>query len=181
MNIILLNKIMITVASIMIIGIFAFSAKRKAKHIQEEKKLSKTRYFAIKRIIWFLSLFVFVLTLVFIWGINVKNLWVSITGLLAMIAVAFFAVWSLVGNILAGIIIFFTSPFKLNDKIEILPDKILGKVLAINTFFTLISDEDENIISIPNSIFFQKYIKKIINNTSQLINQTPPPIEEKSK
>jgi small-conductance mechanosensitive channel len=78
-----------------------------------------------------------------------------------MIAVAFFAVWSLVGNILAGIIIFFTEPFKINDQIEILPENIKGKVIAINTFFTLLHDEEHNIINIPNSMIFQKFVKKI--------------------
>jgi small-conductance mechanosensitive channel len=82
-------------------------------------------------------------------------------GILAMVAVAFFAVWSLVGNILAGIILYFTTPFKINDNIEILPDGIKGKVLAINTFYTVLLDEDNSYINVPNSLCFQKYIRNI--------------------
>ena len=85
------------------------------------------------------------------------------TGILALIAVAFFAVWSLVGNILAGMIIYFTTPFKINDLIEVMPDGIKGKVLTINTFFTVLIDEDDNYINIPNSLFFQKYVRNIKN------------------
>ncbi len=134
--------------------------KQKAKKIQKKEKLNKTRYFILKKLINTLLAILCFTALVLIWGINVKSLWVSISGLLAMIAVAFFAVWSLVGNILAGVILFFTSPFKSGDEIEILPDDIRGKVIAINTFFTLIQDDDEAFINIPNSLFFQKYLKR---------------------
>jgi len=99
--------------------------------------------------------------MVLVWGINVKSLWFSVGSVLAMIAVAFFAVWSLIGNILAGVILFFTTPFKVNDTIEIMPDEIRGKVLAVNTFFTVLSDEEQNLISVPNSVFFQKYTKRM--------------------
>ena len=78
-----------------------------------------------------------------------------------MIAVGFIAVWSILSNILAGIMIYFTSPFKVKDCIEIAPDGICGQVLAINTIYTLLIDEEGAYISVPNSLFFQKYIKKL--------------------
>ncbi|WP_372807135.1 mechanosensitive ion channel domain-containing protein [Pontiella sp.] len=35
---------------------------------------------------------------------------------------------------LAGILLFFTTPFRIEDVIEVMPDGIKGQVLAINTF-----------------------------------------------
>ncbi|MDD5070403.1 MAG: mechanosensitive ion channel [Candidatus Omnitrophica bacterium] len=163
---ILFTKVIVSVIVFLFVFAVSFWAKVETKKIQREKKLARNRYYTIKRLINLFSLVILVALFVIIWGIKIKNLWVNLTGILAMIAVAFFAVWSLIGNILAGIIIFFTSPFKANDEIEILPDNVKGKVLAINTFFTLISDAEENIISIPNSILFQKYIKKIKKRTA---------------
>jgi len=163
---ILFTKVIVSVIAFLFVFAVSFWAKVETKKIQREKKLARNRYYTIKRLINLFSLVILVALFVIIWGIKIKNLWVNLTGILAMIAVAFFAVWSLIGNILAGIIIFFTSPFKANDEIEILPDNVKGKVLAINTFFTLISDAEENIISIPNSILFQKYIKKIKKRTA---------------
>ncbi len=157
----LFSKLILSIVTVIVMFFSSMFLKRKVKNFQEQNHLSRTRYFTIKRLINIGSVILFFIILILIWGINIKNLWVSLTGILAMIAVAFFAVWSLVGNILAGIIIFFTSPFKINDQIEILPDGIKGKVLAINTFFTLLSDSEENLISIPNSLLFQKYVKKI--------------------
>ena len=131
------------------------------KKTQKKLKLKISRYFALKRFMSLFSMLLFFILLVFIWGIDINNMWISLTGFAAMIAVAFFAVWSLMGNILAGLILFFTSPFKIDDTIEIMPDKIKGKVLAINLFYTLLIDDNENYINVPNSLLFQKYLKNI--------------------
>ena len=114
----------------------------------------------LKRIFFGVALFTFIVTQMLIWGFDFEQAWLSITGFVAMIAVAFFAVWSLIGNILAGVILFFTSPFKTGDTIEVMPDNIKGKVLIINLFYTLIEDEEKHLINVPNSLFFQKYIKQ---------------------
>lgn len=160
MDIQIFKKIIISVIVFILMFLVSHFLKRKAKKIQQEKNIKKTRYFAIKRGISLTSNVLLFFILIFIWGVNIKDLWISVAGILAMVAVAFFAVWSLVGNILAGVIIFFTAPFKINDMIEVMPDGIKGRVLAINTFYSLIADEDDNYISIPNSLFFQKYIRR---------------------
>lgn len=164
MDIEILRKIIISVSTLIIVSALSHFLKKQARKIQQKRNIKKTRYFAVRRFISFFSSFSFVVILIFIWGVNIKNLWLSVAGVLAMVAVAFFAVWSLIGNILAGFIIFFTTPFKINDTIEILPDAIKGKVLAINTFYTVLSDEEENYINIPNSLFFQKYIRNFKKN-----------------
>ena len=160
MNPDLFQKIIFSILATAVIGVPFKIIISYAKFIQTDHKIEKSRYYAIRRIISIGTSLLLILILSSIWGIDIKNLWVSVTGILAMIAVAFVAVWSLIANILAGFILFFTSPFKINDTIEIMPDEIKGKVLAINTFYTLISDEAGNQISVPNSLFFQKYIKK---------------------
>ena len=132
-----------------------------ARKTQRKLKLSHNRYFVIKRILTLSSFIIYGFVLLIIWGINIKSAWVSLTGILAMIAIAFFAVWSLIGNILAGFILFFTSPFKIGDTIEIMPDNVQGNVAAINMFYTMLIDDNGNTLNIPNSLFFQKYIKKI--------------------
>jgi len=138
--------------------------KHAAKKTQQKKGIRQSRYFATKRLLSVASLFVICLLLILVWDVNIKNVWVSITSILAMIAIAFFAIWSLVGNILAGVIIYFTSPFKLDDLIEIMPDGVRGRVLTINTFYAVLQDDEGNYINIPNSLFFQKYIKVIRNS-----------------
>jgi len=121
-----------------------------ARKTQRKLGIRKSRYFAIRRILRISSVMLGAMMLLFIWDINLKNVWVHITGILAITAIAFFAVWSLVGNLLAGIILYFTSPFKLDDDIEVMPDEVIGTVLAINTFYTVVQDPNGNYINIPN-------------------------------
>ena len=156
-----IDKIIISIIALFFIFVLMQLFKYYTKKTQKKFNLKKSRYFALRRFMFqFISL-IYIILLVFIWNIDISNVWISLTGFIAMTAIAFFAVWSLIGNILAGFILFFTSPFKIDDTIEIMPDEIKGKVLAINSFFTLIIDDNENYINIPNSLLFQKYIKNI--------------------
>ena len=161
MDTLLITQVSLSVLALVLSALISFGANHYARRVQQRKSLAKSRYYLIRRIISFCVVILALSMIILIWGIDLKNLWVSVTGVLAMIAVAFFAVWSLVGNMLAGVLIFFTSPFKINDLIEIMPEGISGKVIAINTFFTLLVDSEGNHINIPNSLFFQKYIKQI--------------------
>lgn len=155
------EKLIFSIIALFIITVLFQFIKYYTKKTQRKLNLKMNRYFAIRRFTSLFSILLFFIFLVFIWGIDFSNIWISLTGFVAMIAVAFFAVWSLIGNILAGLILYFTSPFKIDDTIEIMPDEIKGKVLAINTFFTLLIDDNENYINIPNSLLFQKYLINI--------------------
>ena len=166
-------------SGIMLLLIYAFFQilKFSAKNTQKKFGIRKSRYFAIRRLLTMSSLFLTLAMLFLIWDVTLKNVWISMTSILAVTAIAFFAIWSLVGNILAGIILYFTSPFKTNDVIEVMPDGICGTVLAINTFYTILMDEKENYINVPNSLFFQKYIQ--VKKTKHRTPVAPPPDESK--
>ncbi len=156
-------KIIYTAISLVSMILITQILLRQAKLTQQKLKIQKSRYFMLRKVIRVFAVIILAILLIVIWGLDMKNLWVTLTSILGLIAIAFFAIWSLIGNILAGMIIFFTSPFKVNDTIEVLPDGIKGKVLAINAFYTLLGDEKGNYINVPNSLFFQKYIKLIKN------------------
>ncbi len=168
MNSIMLQKLAYSGAILLVVNLLFQLLKRYAKRTQEKHGIRKSRYFAIKRLLTTMSLFVNVVVLILLWNVSLKSVWVSATGILALIAISFFAVWSLIGNILAGFIIYFTSPFKVDDTIEVLPDEVRGVVLAINTFYTVLQDEDKNYINIPNSMLFQKYIRVIKMRRTEL-------------
>lgn len=161
MNPDLLLKLGYSAVIIIVVNLLFHLLKYSARKTQKKRGMKKSRYFATRRLLTITSLFVIALLLGLVWDVNVKNAWVSLTSILAMIAIAFFAVWSLVGNILAGVLIYFTTPFKLDDLIEVMPDGIRGKVLTINTFYTVLQDEEGDYINIPNSLFFQKYIRVV--------------------
>jgi small-conductance mechanosensitive channel len=168
----IIQKIVYSAVAMLAIHLLFLLLKHYAKQTQHKFGIRKSRYFAIKRLLTMASLLLSLVILILIWNVDLKHVWVSATGLVALIAVAFVAVWSLVGNILAGVIIYFTSPFKIEDSIEVMPDEIRGTVLAINTFYTVLMTEDKNYINIPNTLLFQKYIK-VIKTLSATKQATP--------
>ena len=153
------RRLIYSAVFVLLTYILFYLLKGAAKKTQSEFNIRQARYLAIRRMLTVGFILTAFAGLILIWGLNFKNVWVSISSALAVVAIAFFAVWSLVGNILAGVIIYFTSPFMIEDQIEVMPDGIKGKVMAINTFYTVLLDEDLNYINVPNSLFFQKYIR----------------------
>lgn len=113
---------------------------------------------ATKRILIF-SLYTFVfLLLVIIWGGDLNNIWVSLGSILGVIAIGFFAIWSILSNIVAGIIIYTINPFKITDTLILVEKDVTGKVIDIGLIYTKLEDED-GIITVPNNVFFQQIVK----------------------
>lgn len=99
-----------------------------------------------------------IILLIIIWGVDPHNLLVAISSIFAVIGVALFAQWSMLSNITAGIIIFFTAPFKVGDFIRIIDKDIPfdAKVEDVLAFHTHLKTKEGEIIAYPNSLFFQK-------------------------
>ncbi len=125
-------------------------------------RIKKQEKILIKRLSSFSLWIIGIISIFIVWNFNLDSLWTTITGFLALIAIGLFAVWSILSNLIAGIMLYLTKPFRINDKIKIIPEEIQGEVLAINALFTTLKDENENLISIPNNLFFQKYVVRFV-------------------
>src|SRR5690606_25874822 len=123
--------------------------------------MQKTRGKVMKKGLNAIILLVALTFLFFIWGVNQSELIVFIGSFLAVLGVAFFAQWSILSNITAGIIIFFSHPVKLDDIINILDKdyQVEGRVSDIGLFFVIIKTKDGERITIPCNVFLQKMIK----------------------
>lgn len=121
---------------------------------------SEVRTLHIVRVMNMLVNFTCILLLAIIWGVQPQNMLVALSSVFAVIGVAMFAQWSLLSNVTAGIIIFFTTPFRIGDQIHIM-DKdtpISATIENILTFHTYLRTEKEELIVIPNSLFLQKIV-----------------------
>lgn len=118
------------------------------------------RILQVKRVMLILLNILFIFTLAIIWGVRPDNLLIGLSSIFAVIGVALFAQWSILSNITAGIIMFFTAPFRVGDKIQIV-DKdvpITATIENIHTFYTDIRTDDNELIVIPNNLFLQKIV-----------------------
>ena len=101
-------------------------------------------------------------------GVSGAAVWSTLTGFVAVGAIAFFAAWSVLSNIFCTLLILATRPFRLNDRIELLEsgDKpgLGGRVVDINFVYTTLHETNEDgsdtVLQIPNSQFFQKITRR---------------------
>lgn len=99
-------------------------------------------------------------------GVSAEVLWTALTGFVAVAAVAFFAIWSVLSNMFCALLIFSMGPFRIGDIVEVIDsaDKpgVKGRVMAINLFYTTLEDPEaaNALIQVPNSLFFQKSVRR---------------------
>lgn len=103
------------------------------------------------------------IALIVIWGVQSKDIFVTLSSIATVVGVAMFAQWSILSNITSGIILFFSFPFKIGDVIKV-HDKdfpIEAEIIDINAFHTdLLTKTGERIVY-PNNLLLQKGISII--------------------
>lgn len=151
---------LIATAVIIVLGpIIQWVLKISIHRIAEGNQLKASRARLVSKIIRTTWLMFVGLVLISIWGLDVKNVWLFVTGIAGMVAIGFFAIWSLLSNIVAGFFLFLFHPFRIDDEILILPEGIQGIVVDITTAFVVLRAEDGSHIHVPNNLCFQKFIK----------------------
>ena len=108
---------------------------------------------------------ILVIALILIWGVPIKEIGTVLASIFAVIGVALFASWSILSNITAGVILFFTFPFKIGDRIRIL-DKDLPKPLEcviedIRAFHLHLRKSNGELVTYPNALMLQKAVALI--------------------
>lgn len=114
----------------------------------------------INLLIGFLALFIIIIA----WGVKKEQILLFISSIFAVVGVASFAQWSILSNITAGIVLFFSYPFKIGDKIRI-HDKdfpIEAEIEDIKAFYILLKSHEGELITFPNNLLMQKGIS-IVN------------------
>ncbi|MCC5807827.1 MAG: mechanosensitive ion channel family protein [Opitutales bacterium] len=83
-----------------------------------------------------------------------------LTATVALVAIGFFAVWSLVSHVTATILLVIVKPFNMNDTVNFAGEEVKGKVVDINLFYTSLETEDGDRFQVPNNLFFQKTLRR---------------------
>jgi small-conductance mechanosensitive channel len=145
-------------ATIVIFGILFYFLLRKAVVVLGKKgALAQSAVRVIR--IYLRWVFAVVVTMLMLQELGVlKNVWSAFLAIAAMIAVAFFAVWSVLSNALCTLLILIYKPFSIGDRISLPTDNVSGRVEDINLMFTTLVDDEKKFVQIPNNQFFQKAI-----------------------
>lgn len=94
----------------------------------------------------------------FIWSVNLQEIGLLLSSVFAVLGVALFAQWSILSNITAGVILFFSFPYKIGDRIRIqdkdFPEEAI--IEDIRAFHLLLRTESNELLTYPNNLILQK-------------------------
>ena len=153
-------QIIATVVTLILFFILKRFADSLVNRFGQRAHFPKARVQLVKKYIDFLLATLVSVVIVSIWGVKPDQIFLFISSILTVIGVAFFAQWSILSNVTAGIIIFFSFPFKIGDKIRILDKEcpIEAEIKDINSFYTLLISASGEHISLPNNVLLQKAV-----------------------
>ena len=86
---------------------------------------------------------------------------VYISSFLTILGIAFFAQWSILSNITAGLILYINYPVKIGDSITVLEkdNNVSGEIKDIGAFFITLKTKEGELITMPNAMILQKNIR----------------------
>ena len=106
---------------------------------------------------------IFITLIAIVWEISIKGLSIYFASFFTIVGVAFFASWSILSNVTAYAILFFSFPFKIGSKIKIIDgdNSVEGKIDDLTFFFMKIKVSSGEIVTYPNNLALQKPIKQV--------------------
>lgn len=160
------TQILITAILLVVILVLNSLSKRAIRRFGRTSAINMNN----RKIIFYLSnLFFYGLAIVvitLIWGVNLQEFSVFISSILAIVGIGFVAQWSILSNLTASVILFFSHPLRLGDRIRVMDKDFdwTGKVEDISGFYLFMRTDDGRKISIPTNLVIQKGIEILQSN-----------------
>ena len=137
-----------------------FIVKTAVRKIGHKSGINDARIKLINR---YLTVFLFLIAVLiesFIFGAKPEDLSLVFSSVFAVIGIALFAIWSILSNITSGVIMFFSFPYKVGDKIQI-HDKdfpIEAIIEDIRAFQLHLRQDNGDLVTYPNNLILQKAV-----------------------
>ncbi len=153
-------QILETLAVLAVYVVVFFITKTIINNTLKKTQMNRARRKMIVKLMHLFSAIGALVVIAGVWGLEQKEIAVFASTILTALGIAFFAQWSLLSNITSSVMLFFNHPMKLGDTIRVM-DKdcpFEGEVTELTYFFIHLKTKSGEIITIPNSLFFQKPI-----------------------
>jgi len=162
------QEILATTIAFVVLLILKFASTKTIRKIGRISDLNKAR---TRLIIKYVSIALFTIgigAVIFIWGVDFQEIGLLFSSVFAVIGVAMFASWSILSNVTAGIILFFSFPFKIGDRIRILdgdfPEE--AEILDIKAFHLYLRKDNGELVTYPNNLLLQKGVALTVKNSA---------------
>jgi small-conductance mechanosensitive channel len=91
-------------------------------------------------------------------GVETQSLYAGLVTVLAMVAIGFVAVWSVLSHFMCTFLIIAMKPFGVGDYIEFAGEPVKGKVVDLTLLYTVLRTENQEMVQIPNNLIFKKVL-----------------------
>ena len=166
----IINTCILLVVLIIIRALILISVKR----IGKKSGTTEARAKLIGRYATVTLAFIALLIEAFILGVKIQEITLVFSSVFAVIGIALFAIWSILSNITSGVIMFFSFPYKVGDKIKI-HDKdypVEAIIEDIRAFQLILREDNGDLVTYPNNLILQKAVtlmkKDALDDTSFL-------------
>lgn len=154
------NQIINTIAIIVLLVIFQLILRAAAHKVGKRTGINITRTRLMFKYINILILIISFFLFAYVWGTGLGELSIIFSSTFAVIGVALFAIWSILSNVTSGIIMFFSFPYRIGDKIKI-HDKdmpIEAVIEDIKAFHLHLRNDEGELTTYPNNLILQKAV-----------------------
>ena len=159
-------EVFYSIAIFLLLMVVQFFLKQAAKRVGERAEINITRTRLMFKYINILIFILAVFLLSIAWGVGWTEFSMIFSSVFAILGVALFAIWSILSNITSGVIMFFSFPYKIGDKIKI-HDKDLpveAIIEDIKAFHLHLRTLDGELITYPNNLILQKAVSLVEKN-----------------
>ena len=160
------SELLATLICLAIVLFLRFMSVQAIKKIGKLRGINVIRTKLVSKYISFALAAIATIVLIFIWGVDFKELGLVMSSVFAVIGVALFASWSILSNVTAGIILFFWYPFKIGDRIKVHDSEFLDEVLILDiaAFHMHLQKDNGELLTYPNNLLLQKGVVRIAKN-----------------
>ncbi|WP_317198372.1 mechanosensitive ion channel domain-containing protein [Aurantibacter crassamenti] len=160
------SELLGTLICIIVIFLLRFIVTQAINRIGQIRDKNLIRTKMVNKYISFSLVAIGAIILIFIWGVDFKELGLVMSSIFAVIGVALFASWSILSNVTAGIILFFWYPFKIGDRIKVHDSEFSEEalILDIAAFHLHLRKDNGELLTYPNNLLLQKGVVLIEKN-----------------
>ena len=92
-------------------------------------------------------------------GFGIQGIFVATSSFFALVGIAFFANWSILSNITASVLLYFTFPYRIGQRLSIdLEPNYNGILKDVTLLYFKIQTDGGSLITVPANIAIQKII-----------------------
>jgi small-conductance mechanosensitive channel len=165
-----------TVITLVVLLVLKFIGSKAIRKVGSVSDLNIVRTRLIIKYVTFGLSVIGLVVLIFIWGVNIRELGLIFSSVFAVIGVAVFAQWSILSNVTAGVILYFSFPFKIGDRIQIMDKEIeyQGNYIIedIRAFHIHLRNDKSELLTYPNNLMLQKAVLMINESANEIQHES---------